>query len=766
MNESAKRSLRDLFVISAGGLFLELVLIRLLASEIRIFAYFKNFPLLAAFIGLGLGCYVADKRPVRLWLSAALVFLLSLSAVFSEPLHLSNLFFPDPALYIFRGSILSPNLISNAQAYPLVGHLYGHISTTLLMVLIGVVSFAIIGVLFAATAMVFFPIGQLTGALFGRVPPLRAYSVNVGGALAGSLLFTLVSYLELGPLFWLLPPLALLAYFAWGLGKRPVVAISLGTAVLLAIILPHANVAGQRLVWSPYYRINLVPGTPETAGVPNGDDLGWTLRVNHDYFQRAVDLRPAAIARAPRLEWVAKAYDLPYQLLGEKKRVLVVGSGMGNDVAAALRAGSGRVTAVEIDPAIIRLGKELHPEHSLADPRTTVVNNDARAFFHKNANGRGDAGKFDLIVFGLLDSQTALSSMSSVRLEFYVYTLESMREALSLLDKDHGIVAISFSVGWRDWVGARMFRTIAEAAGADPLAIGSKYDEGVTFIAGPGLAKIDRARLAALGAVDLTAKYAQPARPCTDDWPFLYVNPDHWPWVYLMALALLMIVGSRLVWRAMGRVAPIGSAEARGPRFDFHMFLMGAAFMLVETGAIARLSLVFGATWLVNAAVISAVLLMVLGSNALVIARRAPSLGTSYVALCASLVLVFAIPLGVFVAMPAGWLFASLLVAMPVFFSGIIFSETFAQSPSAHLALGCNMLGALLGGALEAASLAIGIRALSLLALLIYTLSAAIVSRRTQRPSRRKRPPMTGTDLPLPQPEDGTADRLIAGAER
>ena len=731
MPDSTRRSLRDLFVISAGGLFLELVLIRLLASEIRVFAYFKNFPLLAAFIGLGLGCYVADKRPVRLWLSAVLVFLLSLSAVFSEPLHLSNLFFPDPALYIFRGSILSPNLISNAQAYPLVGKLYGHVSTTSLMLLIGVTSFAIIGFLFAATAMVFYPIGQLTGVLFGRVAPLRAYAVNVGGALAGSLLFTLVSYLELGPAFWLVPPLAVLAYFAWAAGKRAVGGLAVVAAVVLVIVLPLAKVPGERLIWSPYYRINLVPGVPETASLPNGKDFGYTLRVNHDYFQRAVDLRASAIQAAPGLKTVAGDYDLPYKLLGQKDRVLVVGSGMGNDVAAALRAGAGKVTAVEIDPVIIRLGKELHPEHSLADPRTTVVNNDARAFFHQNAQGRGgDAAQFDMIVFGLLDSQTALSSMSSVRLEFYVYTEESMREALSLLDKDHGIAVISFSVGWRDWVGERMFRTIANAAGSTPLAITrGEYDGGVTFVAGPGLAKIDRTRLASFDAIDVTAKYDRSAKPCTDDWPFLYVNPDHLPWVYLMALALLMAVGSRMVWRAMKRVAP-ADAPTEGPGFDFHMFLMGAAFMLVETGAIARLSLVFGATWLVNAAVLSAVLLRVLASNALVIARRAPALKSCYVALCVSLFVIFAVPFGVFVAIPGGWVLAALLVAMPVFFSGLVFSETFARAPSAHIALGSNMLGSLLGGALEALSLAIGIRALSLAALVIYAVSAFLVLRR------------------------------------
>jgi hypothetical protein len=438
---------------------------------------------------------------------------------------------------------------------------------------------------------------------------------------------------------------------------------------------------------------------------------------------------------------VAQNYDLPYKLLGQLDRVLVVGSGMGNDVAGALRAGSKSVTAVEIDPAIIRLGKELHPERSLADPRTTVVVNDARAYFHKRS-ADASAPKMDLVVFGLLDSQTALSSMSSVRLEFYVYTVESMREALSLLDKDHGIAVISFSVGWRDWVGARMFRTIAEAAGSDPLALTTTaYDGGVTFVAGPGLAKIDRGQLAALGAVDVSARYAQPARPCTDDWPFLYVNPDHLPWVYLTALALLMVVGSRLVWRQMRRTAAAGAEAEAGPRFDFHMFLMGAAFMLVETGAIARLSLVFGATWMVNAAVISAVLLMVLASNALVIAGKAPPLRACYVLLCASLGLIYLVPFGVFVSVSGGWVMASLLVAIPVLFSGLVFSETFARAPSAHVALGCNMLGALLGGALEAVSLATGIRALSLLALGIYAVSTVVLARQTRASAVRTAAP-------------------------
>jgi hypothetical protein len=50
-------SYRNLALVSMLGLFLELLLIRWISSEIRIFAYFKNFVLIACFLGFGLGCY-------------------------------------------------------------------------------------------------------------------------------------------------------------------------------------------------------------------------------------------------------------------------------------------------------------------------------------------------------------------------------------------------------------------------------------------------------------------------------------------------------------------------------------------------------------------------------------------------------------------------------------------------------------------------------------------------------------------------------------
>jgi predicted membrane-bound spermidine synthase len=99
----------------------------------------------------------------------------------------------------------------------------------------------------------------------------------------------------------------------------------------------------------------------------------------------------------------------------------VVGAGTGNDVAATLRAGAKRVDAIEIDPAIMLVGMLDHSEKPYQNPRTHAIVNDARSFL------RTTDRKYDLIVYGLLDSHTLLSQGSSVRLDSFVYTIEGCR---------------------------------------------------------------------------------------------------------------------------------------------------------------------------------------------------------------------------------------------------------------------------------------------------------------------------------------------------
>ena len=51
-----------LFVSSFLVLFLEIALIRWMPAYVRLLAYFSNFILLAAFLGIGAGCLLAGRR--------------------------------------------------------------------------------------------------------------------------------------------------------------------------------------------------------------------------------------------------------------------------------------------------------------------------------------------------------------------------------------------------------------------------------------------------------------------------------------------------------------------------------------------------------------------------------------------------------------------------------------------------------------------------------------------------------------------------------
>lgn len=86
-------SVRSLALISLISLFMELLLIRWIASEIRIFAYFTSLVLIACFLGFGLGCYLARRRVVLAYTLAPLLVMVWLVELPWEPLRrlVSNL---------------------------------------------------------------------------------------------------------------------------------------------------------------------------------------------------------------------------------------------------------------------------------------------------------------------------------------------------------------------------------------------------------------------------------------------------------------------------------------------------------------------------------------------------------------------------------------------------------------------------------------------------------------------------------------------------
>src|SRR5947209_18091803 len=65
----------QLVLVSVVSLFVEMLMIRWVSSEIRIFAYFKNFVLVACFLGFGLGCYLCRRRVQLMALTMSLLLL-------------------------------------------------------------------------------------------------------------------------------------------------------------------------------------------------------------------------------------------------------------------------------------------------------------------------------------------------------------------------------------------------------------------------------------------------------------------------------------------------------------------------------------------------------------------------------------------------------------------------------------------------------------------------------------------------------------------
>ena len=173
----------ELFVLSVLVLYLELMLIRWIGTEIRIFAYLGNLVLVLCFFGVGLGFYLS-RQPALL--NRVGISLLLLAVLVANPGRLPWL--DLKILTYILGGFEDYNIW---QVW---------LKPQFVLVLGGL---ALLGVLMLLLLFVFVPIGQLLGRIFADHPkPIRAYSFNIAGSLAGVWLFQTASVFSLPPTWW------------------------------------------------------------------------------------------------------------------------------------------------------------------------------------------------------------------------------------------------------------------------------------------------------------------------------------------------------------------------------------------------------------------------------------------------------------------------------------------------------------------------------------------------------------------------------------
>jgi len=674
-----------------------MLMIRWVSSEIRIFAYFKNFVLVACFLGFGLGCYLCRRR-------------IQLIALIG-PLLLLTVILKAPISPLRRTMTALPQLLGAGVEV----HVWGvpALPTSWAGMLLAMI---VIVPLFAVIATTFVPFGQLVGWYLENAPNgVAAYSVNVLASLAGIATFTLLCFLWQPPWVWFLVAgiFSLLVFWRNPLGRKALGATFLACVALLAIP-DHRNASTY---WSPYQKLVVRP----LYG--NGQVEAYSLTTNDSLYQTVVNLSPAFVQshqdQFRRYPPENNSYNLPYRFYPSPPSVLVLGSGMGNDVAAALRNGAGRVVAVEIDPLILQLGRDLHFEHPYQSPRTRVVIDDARSYIENSHD------QFDLIVFSLLDSHTTTSHFTNIRIDNYVYTREALHRARSLLRPD-GLFIVKFQVD-NPWIAGRLFKLMQDTFGQDPIQfqsdIGGYDTSGRFFVAGSperlAQAKSDPALAAYLASHSNMPM--QPARLTTDDWPYFYQHEPGLPIsVILVSLAVLIIFG----WF-------LRQTTGDASRLQPHFLFLGAGFMLLEAQIVSKMALLFGTTWVVNAVVVSGLLCLIIGANLAYGKFPQISLRLAYACLFLSLVVMFTIPMQKLFF--ASWLVraiaATLALCLPVFFAGIIFVSSFARAGFRGSALGSNLFGSLLGGLLESSSLWFGLKSLTILAAVLYLGSAVFLSR-------------------------------------
>ncbi len=200
-----------------------------------------------------------------------------------------------------------------------------------------------------------------------------------------------------------------------------------------------------------------------------------------------------------------------------------------------------------------------------------AVINDGRNYLQNTTE------RFDLIIFALPDSLTLTSSNTSLRLESFLLTQESIEAARARLTSDGLVVLYNY---YRDqWLVEKLANMAGHAFNQEPLvSTYGGWGRAAVIMVGPRLKELPpgkfgpykeqdpapgdrRLRVIGEGYFPLTG-----STPATDDWPFLYLREHSFALIYVVGLGMVAL----FALSGTLTLAPRGVLR----RFDWHMFFL------------------------------------------------------------------------------------------------------------------------------------------------------------------------------------------------
>jgi spermidine synthase len=337
-------------------------------------------------------------------------------------------------------------------------------------------------------------------------------------------------------------------------------------------------------------------------------------------------------------------YDLPNMAYHIRPRggACIIGIGGGRDLQSALLFGHEHVTGVDINPTFVSLLQHEFREFAglAGNPAVTLVADDARSYLSRSED------KFAVIQMSLIDTWAATGAGAYSLTENSLYTLQAWQAFLQRLTDD-GLFTVS---RWYDPKNLGETGRLISLAVSSVLSLGLEPSEHIALITSDNLATLvlskrplepkERDRLeqvaqqygfetpilpgrpipdaimrelvSARSRDDLqrtAAAYPLQIGPTTDESPYFFniLKLDHldfWKAAGVVrgnlvaTVALVSLVATLLIITAATVVVPLwlkrlGNTESRQPpqwSAALYFALIGCCFMLVEIGAIQRLS--------------------------------------------------------------------------------------------------------------------------------------------------------------------------------